>query len=316
MRVYMKLIPLQNGLAAKVDDDVYEWASKFVWKINLAGGGKKYVYRNAHYRTFYLHREVMGDPKGLVVDHRFADTLDCRREKLRVATRAQNSFNRLIGPGELRGVKYCVRWKQWQAVVCHVGRRYVVGLFPSLLAARDAYDQVVVQLRGEFAWPHSCPLAVQEQRAEARASMEFLRQKLTLLANYADHKRQQNALNRAELIRNLENLNAAHLRDMARDQALAEQQERYELNLKRARQRYAERHPFRDTARPQPARERFRKPARFQPARVAVSLGIAIKRVRAWMQAGEFGELIHAKGTDFISEAGFKQFQQARKASR
>lgn len=44
--------------------------------------------------TVYLHRVLMGEPDGLTVDHINHDTLNNRRENLRVCTHQENNQNR------------------------------------------------------------------------------------------------------------------------------------------------------------------------------------------------------------------------------
>lgn len=49
---------------------------------------------NGHYRSVYLHREIAGCPKGKQVDHINGDTLDNRRENLRIVDQQKNLSNR------------------------------------------------------------------------------------------------------------------------------------------------------------------------------------------------------------------------------
>tara|TARA_Y100000296_G_scaffold73049_1_gene90117 strand:+ start:393 stop:1019 length:627 start_codon:yes stop_codon:yes gene_type:complete len=64
------------------------------------GSGKWYAHRVTEAAGYYavtgdrrrsIHREVMGDPEGMDIDHINGDTLDNRKENLRICTRSQNS---------------------------------------------------------------------------------------------------------------------------------------------------------------------------------------------------------------------------------
>src|SRR5690348_9287785 len=68
-----------------------------------------------------LHRWIMNDPEGLVVDHINNDTLDNRKMNLRVVTIQQNSQNRAgvssNNTSGYRGVRYDKRSKKWISAV-------------------------------------------------------------------------------------------------------------------------------------------------------------------------------------------------------
>lgn len=46
-------------------------------------------------KKIYLHRFLMDSPEGLIVDHINHQTLDNRRENLRVVTHSENMKNRI-----------------------------------------------------------------------------------------------------------------------------------------------------------------------------------------------------------------------------
>ena len=52
------------------------------------------IFRNGKNTTLYMHRLIMGEPKGKQVDHWNHDTLDNRRSNLRIVTNRQNNENR------------------------------------------------------------------------------------------------------------------------------------------------------------------------------------------------------------------------------
>ena len=141
-----------------VDDDTYEWASAYKWKLSGAKGSGGYVSRSTSYTkngkrkcvTVFLHRLVMGDPKGMEVDHINHDKLDNRRESLRVAKKHLNAHNRRIGKGEDRGVRELPNGKFFAEITVR-GKRRRLGTHETKEAARRAYAKAAKRYCGEFA---------------------------------------------------------------------------------------------------------------------------------------------------------------------
>lgn len=95
-------------------------------KSNLLVDGKTKVY--------ILHRLLMGDPIGKVVDHINHKTLDNRRScNLRVATFAQNSMNRkgatIKSKSGIRGVVWRENIQKWSAEIRVNKKSYGFGYF-------------------------------------------------------------------------------------------------------------------------------------------------------------------------------------------
>lgn len=87
----IKIIPLTKGQFAIIDEEDFEKVSEFSWH-HLTSGKYGYAKRGSNPQIL-LHRFIMNAPKGKEVDHINRDSLDCRKENLRVCTRSQNTFN-------------------------------------------------------------------------------------------------------------------------------------------------------------------------------------------------------------------------------
>ncbi|MFN3377720.1 MAG: HNH endonuclease, partial [Burkholderiaceae bacterium] len=96
-----------------------------------------------------LHRFLLNAPRGVLVDHRNGNGLDCRRFNLRAATPAQNNANRRTRSSGWRGVRK-VRG-QWWAVIKEGEQQLKLGPFNSALAAAWAYNREATRIHGEFA---------------------------------------------------------------------------------------------------------------------------------------------------------------------
>lgn len=81
------LVELSRGLEARVDNDTptIVLLSLYAWHASPNKMGDYYAMSiDGDGRTVYMHRLIMAAPKGKIVAHRNSDTLDNRRENLRV----------------------------------------------------------------------------------------------------------------------------------------------------------------------------------------------------------------------------------------
>ncbi len=110
-----------------------------------------------------MHRQIMGAKKGDVVDHINHDTLDNRRDNLRICTTAQNAYNQKPTgvtskhKGVCRGTNPN---KPWQVRIRANGKRLFLGAFASEEEAAEAYREASLRLHGEYSYFSSVPEAL------------------------------------------------------------------------------------------------------------------------------------------------------------
>lgn len=103
-------------------------------------------------RLIGLHREIMGDPEGMVVDHINGDPSDNRRENLRVCSQEENLRNRACAKHNKLGIKgVFVHRGRYRAQISVNGLRIHLGDFDTPELAQAAYVSAANKHHGEFA---------------------------------------------------------------------------------------------------------------------------------------------------------------------
>lgn len=140
------------------------------WCIRKSG--KLYIQRSVvdaskrlGYRTELLHRVIVSAPKGMTVDHIDGNTLNNKRNNLRICTHQQNLFNQKKPTNgtvsQWKGVG--CRWRKikqefvYTAKIHYNGKIYYLGMFDSEVAAAKAYNTAALKYFGQFARLNNVP---------------------------------------------------------------------------------------------------------------------------------------------------------------
>jgi hypothetical protein len=149
----MKLIPLTQGYFAKVDNSDFIWLSKYEWCL-CKGRWTNYAKRgemiDGKEVTIRMHRQILNTPKGVKVDHKDHDGLNCQRFNIRNCTTRQNNMNKTTW-GKSKYIGVSIRKKDIVAQIQIDGKKKHLGCFRTELAAAIAYDAKAIELFGEFA---------------------------------------------------------------------------------------------------------------------------------------------------------------------
>jgi len=156
----MKQIQLTKGKIALVDDADFERVNQFKWHAvrDLNNGrwyarrkirvkGKKSVLAMARFIRGLEH----GDPRQ--VDHKDrVNTLDNRRQNLRIANHAQNARNIGIPKTNTSGYKGVTSKRdKWQVQLRAQDKTLYGGLFDDALSGAAFYNWMALKFHGEFA---------------------------------------------------------------------------------------------------------------------------------------------------------------------
>lgn len=151
----MKEILLTRNKIALIDDEDFEKVSQFKWLCNASGYVVHHLPRKDGKRqALWMHRLILNAPKSMVVDHINHDTLDNRKENLRLCSRNENCHNRLKNKKSLsiyKGVCWQKRVGKWRGQIILAGKKKHIGYFTSEDIAAKAYNEAAIKNYGQFA---------------------------------------------------------------------------------------------------------------------------------------------------------------------
>ncbi len=158
-------IQLTQGQIAIVDDEDFEYLSQWKWcAVYFPSANVFYAERQSRKGEFdkptkvKMHRQLMGFPEGLFVDHINHNTLDNRRENLRIATRKENNRNskkKAYNKSGYKGVSWNSNTGKWRAQINVDGKVIHLGLFLDPAEAHEAYKAAAILYFGDFAYADS-----------------------------------------------------------------------------------------------------------------------------------------------------------------
>ena len=155
-------VPTKPHLLINEHGLVYNTSKQMFTAATIGQKGAVYIRETiaGKRNQLYIHRLVaaahIGDPSGFDVDHINGCKADNRVQNLRIATRAQNLANHknrklaksgFVGVSETRNETFFAR-------ICHNGKHYHIGTFPTAEIAASARDEAAKRLHGEFACTH------------------------------------------------------------------------------------------------------------------------------------------------------------------
>lgn len=147
-------LQLNKGYSTVIDDSDYWVVSGLTWYAQINHDGKVYVAASSGHRSVYMHRLIMGiwDSK-VQVDHKDSNSLNNRRDNLRLCTKQQNEWNKAAYPRNTsgyKGVTFHKRVGRWSTAIRENGKCKHLGYFDTAYDASLAYAEAAKELHGQF----------------------------------------------------------------------------------------------------------------------------------------------------------------------
>lgn len=149
----MQKIPLTQNKIALISDVDFQLINRYKWFFC-----KGYAMRsiNRWKKKILMHRLITNCPKGLEVDHINHNSLDNRRENLRICTATENHRNTMkhkVNKTGFKGVNFRSDGKGFEAKIRFNGKKIHIGSFKKAEDAADAYDKKAKILFGNYFLP-------------------------------------------------------------------------------------------------------------------------------------------------------------------
>jgi hypothetical protein len=152
----MKEINLTNGGISLVDDDDYDYLIQWKWNhhnhdCNIIYARRSMVIDGKRI-DISMHRLIMGNPVGMMIDHIDHNGLNNQKSNLRICDHTQNMCNRRgFGKSKFLGVYKEERKNRWRAQLRHNGKLIRSGLLRTEEQAALFYDELAKKYHGKFA---------------------------------------------------------------------------------------------------------------------------------------------------------------------
>lgn len=155
-----------DGYTVIIDEDDFEKIKPFTWHVMQKKALQEGLYyfsasmregSTGRWHNQFLHRFIMkcrrGD--GLKVDHKNHNTLDCRKENLRICTSTENNQNARVYRAKkdgFKGIKEDTSTGHYLArIQSPEGKRIMLGTYATAEEAAKAYDRGALYYFKEFA---------------------------------------------------------------------------------------------------------------------------------------------------------------------
>jgi len=153
--------PKYGHFTVLIDTEDFDLVSKYSWCCDKKYNNDYFYCRSTRKPYISLHRLIMSFPKDKLVDHINHQTLDNRKENLRICINKQNIRNgrkRIDNTSGFKGVSFYINKsgnKYWYSHIKYNNKQIHLGYFPyteeGKIQAAKRYDQEAKKLFKEYA---------------------------------------------------------------------------------------------------------------------------------------------------------------------
>lgn len=147
-------IPLTRGQIALIDKEDLDKIKNYGWyAIYKKNNNTFYAVTEIDSKGIPMHRFILNDPEGVQIDHQDHNTLNNRKNNLRLCSPSQNSMNKKLQSNNTTGYKGVYldkRTGRYRASIRINRRLKHLGYFLTALEANEVYQTTAKNLHGEF----------------------------------------------------------------------------------------------------------------------------------------------------------------------
>lgn len=152
----IKLNSKKYDLSAMVDDEDFEYLNQWKWHPSKRGN-IFYAYAvisKVPRKVMEMHRLLMNNPVGHVVDHKDGSGLNNQKYNLRTCSKGKNNLNRIVSSNNktgFKGVHFQKDAGKYRAKI-EIDKKIIsLGYFDDARIAALAYNNAAIKYHGEFA---------------------------------------------------------------------------------------------------------------------------------------------------------------------
>lgn len=155
------VLKLTQGQTTILDLEDYEKIKNYNWYASYDKKGRTFycrvnVMKNKKWYCYILHRIILQITNSRTqIDHKNHNTLDNRKENLRICMNGENNRNvrkQRRNTSGYKGVSFHVRRNKWQVSICVNNKLLYLGLFSDPKEGAKIYDKAAKYYFGEFAY--------------------------------------------------------------------------------------------------------------------------------------------------------------------
>ena len=131
------------------DLEDYDLIKNYSWRKDNYG----YIVTSLDKKLIKMHRLVTNCPEDMEVDHEFHDEWDNRKEFLRIVTKSQNQWNRVLqhnSTSGITGISWNKKLEKWEAYIVINNNKNHLGYFITKDEAIKTREQAEIEYFGEY----------------------------------------------------------------------------------------------------------------------------------------------------------------------
>lgn len=152
-------VKLSRGAVAFISDCDADLILSHKWHCLAIGYAARSVRKKKKRSMVYMHREITKAKPGELVDHINGNTLDNRRENLRIVTKSENNRNRIKPTRASSGYFGVVKTKEgrWKSFSRSNGKFLHIGHYDTPEEAANARDEYLDSIGDIFSKRNNAP---------------------------------------------------------------------------------------------------------------------------------------------------------------